>query len=326
AAGYQPNGLYPMEQGMGAYLALAALLLWSARRRLAEQGGTAWRLLAGAGVSWAFLIGAGIAPWVAGVFLLLVLAVALVYARVRAQTGVPLLWLFPYQLQKDAMLYTLGGAAFSAEGPTTAAAWTLFASLSKGYFPTAIAAYQVEGMEIARRARMPLRQVLATVLLAVGVGFALGWYHHLESYYRFGALHLRGDIWGSWVADYEVRTAVSLLRSPPPPDASRVAATGAGGAVTLLLSFLSVRFVGFPLNALGYAMTCCFGKVLWFPFLVVWAAKVLILRYGGMRLYRRAVPFFLGLALGHFAVAGIFWGLVGAVSGDAVQGYNVFFG
>ena len=60
--------------------------------------------------------------------------------------------------------------------------------------------------------------------------------------------------------------------------------------------------------------------------MTVWVAKTLILRYGGMRLYKQTVPFFLGLALGHFATAGIVWGIVGVLSGDAVQGYNVYFG
>ena len=68
------------------------------------------------------------------------------------------------------------------------------------------------------------------------------------------------------------------------------------------------------------------GSLIWFSFLVVWMLKSLALRYGGMAFYRRLVPFFLGLALGHFAVAGILWGLMGGLSGDAVQGYSVFFG
>jgi hypothetical protein len=324
--GYEPNGLYTLEQGMGAYLVLAVTLAWAARKRIAAQSGTAWRLLGGVGLSGAFLIGAGIAPWVAGVFLALVLAVTLVYGRIRAQTGVPMVWLFPYQMPKDVMLYTLGGAAFAPAGPASAAAWTLFAFLSRGYFATAVAGYQIEGMEIARRERIPRRDILVTILTAVALGFAVGLYHHLESYYRFGALHLRGDIWGSSLATYEVQTALSILHSPAPPDLTRIAATGAGGVTAFLLSLLSLRFVGFPLNAIGYAMTCCFGGVLWFSFFFVWLVKVALLRYGGMRLYKQAVPLFTGLALGHFATAGIFWGLVGAFSGEAVQGYNVFFG
>jgi hypothetical protein len=120
--------------------------------------------------------------------------------------------------------------------------------------------------------------------------------------------------------------AVKALKGPVPPDITRIAATGAGAATVTALSLLSARFVSFPLSPVGYAMAACFGEVLWFPFLLVWLLKTLALRYGGMRFYRRTVPFFLGLALGHFATAGIFWGLVGAVSGEAVRGYEVWFG
>jgi hypothetical protein len=73
-------------------------------------------------------------------------------------------------------------------------------------------------------------------------------------------------------------------------------------------------------------MTCSYGSLIWFPFLLVWLLKTLVLRYGGMRLYRETVPAFLGFALGHYAVAGILWGLMGAFSGEAVQGYGVWFG
>jgi hypothetical protein len=45
-----------------------------------------------------------------------------------------------------------------------------------------------------------------------------------------------------------------------------------------------------------------------------------------MHFYRQTIPFFLGFALGHFAVAGIFWGIAAAWSGEAGKGYQVFFG
>ena len=73
-------------------------------------------------------------------------------------------------------------------------------------------------------------------------------------------------------------------------------------------------------------MACSYGSLIWGPFLVVWTLKSLALRYGGMQFYRQTIPFFLGLAFGHFAIAGILWGLTGAWTGDSVQGYPVFFG
>jgi hypothetical protein len=43
--------------------------------------------------------------------------------------------------------------------------------------------------------------------------------------------------------------------------------------------------------------------VVWLPCLVAWLCKVLILRYGGMKVYAGARPFFLGMVLGEFTMA-----------------------
>jgi hypothetical protein len=38
----------------------------------------------------------------------------------------------------------------------------------------------------------------------------------------------------------------------------------------------------------------------WFSIFLSWAIKSALLRYGGLRLYRRNIPLFLGLILGEF--------------------------
>ena len=43
-----------------------------------------------------------------------------------------------------------------------------------------------------------------------------------------------------------------------------------------------------------------------------WLAKWLILRHGGLKAYRQAVPFFIGLILGEF-IAGGLWSIIGIV-------------
>jgi hypothetical protein len=50
----------------------------------------------------------------------------------------------------------------------------------------------------------------------------------------------------------------------------------------------------------------------WFLMLMGWAAKATILRWGGMKLYRAGVPFFLGLLLGDIVI-GVLWSVVGAL-------------
>jgi hypothetical protein len=54
-------------------------------------------------------------------------------------------------------------------------------------------------------------------------------------------------------------------------------------------------------------------EYMWCPFLIAWAAKTAILRYGGVRIYRQAVPFFLGLILGDYIVPTL-WGVWGTVA------------
>jgi hypothetical protein len=344
AAGYPAGQFpYPQEQGFGAYMVLALMVVWLSRRHLLR----AWRsalagreaagpegitfrwafigLFTGFAAVWGFATLAGMAGWVALAYLSIVMAVALVYGRLRGETGVPLVWLFPYFQQKNWLLYTFGSHPFLASGQSTLPVWGLFTFLARGYFP-AMTGYQVEAMELARRARIDGRRVALALLLAVAVGFAVGWYHHLTPYYQHGAQQLRGGIWGTWVAIPEYQNAATFPVTPKLPELPRIWASGAGAVVAAALSLLRLRFATFPLHPLGYAITCSYGSLVWGPFFLVWLLKSLALRYGGMAFYRRTVPFFLGLALGHFAVAGIFWGLIGAWTGEAVGGYPVFFG
>jgi len=50
--------------------------------------------------------------------------------------------------------------------------------------------------------------------------------------------------------------------------------------------------------------------------------KLLLLRLGGMHLYRRALPFFLGFILGEFTMGGLF-GFIGILFPDTA-GYQTY--
>ena len=54
---------------------------------------------------------------------------------------------------------------------------------------------------------------------------------------------------------------------------------------------------------------------------IAWAIKGLIIRYGGTRLYREALPFFLGLILGDYTI-GSLWALLGVTLG--IPTYKIF--
>ena len=342
--GVTPNTLpYDEEQGIGAYLLLAILLVWLSRSYLAKTWrsavdgkqkpgfeGISYRcayagLIGGFLTVWAFMTLAGMTYWTSLIYLLLVLAVALVYGRLRAEAGVPLVWLFPFYMQKRLLLYSFGSQPFVAAGERNMPTWALFTFISRGYYPE-VTGYQVEGMEISRRAGINPRRMAGGALLAIALGIAVGWYNHLTPYYQHGAAQLRGGIWGDWIAHPEYAAAARYPTTPIHTDITRVWASVIGAFIVFALWAMRLRFAGFMLHPLGYVMSCSYGSLIWSSFLIVWVIKSAALRYGGVRFYRKTIPFFLGLALGHFAVAGIFWGLIGAWTGDSVRGYEVFFG
>lgn len=86
-----------------------------------------------------------------------------------------------------------------------------------------------------------------------------------------------------------------------------------GFAFTSLLSVLRLRYPWWPLHPIGYLMIPTYpGAHLWFSIFWGWLAKLLILRFGGSRLYVNAKPFFLGLIVGESLAAG-FWLTMGIV-------------
>ena len=93
-------------------------------------------------------------------------------------------------------------------------------------------------------------------------------------------------------------------------DGPALAFMAGGFGVTALLMFLRTRFLWWPLHPLGYVTADSWGMFnLWSCIFVAWVIKTIILRYGGLGSYRRAVPFFLGVALGDYIV-GFIWSIL----------------
>lgn len=342
--GYTKAGRpFEQEQSIGAYLAMALILVFLARSHWREVGAAlggrrpssdeplpypvalGGLLLGALGCFW-FCTRAGMAGWVSGLYLAVVLAVALVYTRIRAEVGVPLMWMFPYYQQKKVLLYTLGGSWLMPGGdPRTLAVWVPFTVLSRGYFPS-LMAYQLEGYRLAEMAGIGYGRVTVVLLASLAVGLAVAYGVHLWPYYFYGAGALRGGIWGTGIAQAEYQQVIEAMKSPFPRDGARIAATAFGFLLTALLMGLRLAFLRFPLHPLGYAMATAYGSLIWWSFFLVWAIKAAVLRWGGVRLYRSLIPFFLGFALGHFVTAGIVWGLIATQGGEVTLRYGVWFG
>ena len=87
---------------------------------------------------------------------------------------------------------------------------------------------------------------------------------------------------------------------------------GLQGLVVFSLVLLATQL---PASLIGLRLTP--GSVLIF---VAWLLKAAVIRYGGMRFYARARPFFLGMIFGEFALATI-WTLISSIWNTPVPSF-----
>jgi hypothetical protein len=79
---------------------------------------------------------------------------------------------------------------------------------------------------------------------------------------------------------------------------------GFGG--TILLMALKLRFAAWPLHPVAFPLAFGYPIDVMLPAIIAaFVIKLLLLRYGGLRAHRRALPFFLGLLVGS-ATVGLF--------------------
>jgi len=353
AVGWEPPGFpFLLRQSAGAYVAMAGLLAWFARHSLAES---LRGLLGGAGAErrlgrvppapsaagrpeaggrtprgWAWialavgLLGmliwaraAGMQVGLAALYFAVMLAIAITFARVRAETGVPTNWAFPFGEAKKLILEATGSAMWAPGGNLRGLTMmSVMNFLCRGYFP-GLMAFGIESLELGERMRARRREIIGALLVAFLVGLPLAYAMHLQAFYQYGANVLEGGTISGGYRTSLARAEFDLLSSMqdnavlPQRLATGFAAGGAG--VVVLLSALRHHFLRLPVHPLGYALATSYGYLLWGPFFVVWLVKSLVVKLGGARTYRRLVPLFLGIAFGHLFVAGLLWGAFGAM-------------
>ena len=248
-----------------------------------------------------------------GLFFIIMIALS----RIRAESGVPaseLMWVAPFH----ALINLGGSAAFSSKGLTTI---SLLAWFNKDYRTAAMPA-QLEAFKIGELVRAPLRPIAVAMIVALLVAIPAAMIFSVNLYYTYGAgtgktyinfVSAGGNNWDSlkgWVDN------------PEPARMGPIVAAASGALAVALLYWLRITFVGFPFtpSAFAFAMTYAID-FFWLDFIIAWILKGLILRYGGIKLYHKAMPLFLGLILGEF-VTSSFWTIVGAASG--LQLYRTF--
>ena len=147
------------------------------------------------------------------------------------------------------------------------------------------------------------RPLFWTMLLAMAVGMVSAMWVVMELGYSYGALNLKIPGGKHGFYDY----AAGLIRTPSEPHLWGWINTGIGAGVMLLLMLARWYYVWWPLHPLGYPIgPTGIMDHLWFDMFLAWLIKVSVLRYGGVALYRKTRPFFMGMIAGHIVPGGLF--------------------
>ena len=324
------NGQFPdfNAQGWGAWLTLGLAALWVGRRDFRAYVVRAVRG-DGAGVDageamsarvavfgfaggflalCAFVWSSGGSWWLPVAFLGLYVLLMVTLTRIRAETAVlssELVWINP-----QSILPALTGVTNLSHADLAHMATLSWFNLD---YRASGMPHELEGFVGLKRTGGRLSPLVGAVLGAAAVAMVAALLWDLQLYYVNGAATGNVNSWRIAKGSEPWNDLQGWLQAPKPVDGHVVWAMAFGIGMTLLLSALRARFVGFPLHPAAYALNMSFANdFFWGDMFAAWLIKFCLLRYGGMRAYRQALPFFLGLILGDF-VTGSVWSLIGTL-------------
>lgn len=321
--------LFVGYQSVGAYFVLAAYMFYTAfphlkrvfcsvvsqcgmddDRELMPYRTACWGFVVALGLILFWCYMAGMKVWLAalefGVFFFIV---ALVMARSTAEGGLLMTetTFRPVDIYRMiAPVHTLGAANLTLLAFLDGA----FMRDQRGLLLTGF----LDGLKMCDSVRLNRRAFLWVFALGLIVALFVAGFLHLYLPYTRGALGLYSYVCQGnpvWVfSDYQSQMLSLSSWTWVAP-----VSFGVGVVVTVFLAYMRAVFCWWPLHPLGYALGMSWTMtVFWFSCLVAWLAKVVVLRYGGMRLYVRLRPLFLGMVLGEFGMA-VIWAIVSALTG-----------
>ncbi len=325
----------PHYQAGGATLALFLWVAWVARRHLsyvlrialgnrsakADAGEPmGYRLaLIGFLLSFAYMVyfcwSAGCRVPVGVVLVGLIVGYYVMWARIRAETGIGFLP-FPLEIQ-DGLTSIAGSTAFRPREIVTmiSARWAFFPGFGESY--EVVTGNALESFKIADAARINSRRLTAAMVAGFVLALVVGVFVVLAGCYHYGffGLGMGGAYgWPSWQVRNDGGRIFEYLNNPAPVDVNGIAAILAGMSFAIFLGAMRLRFWWWPFHPVGYIAANCWGMHWnYMPFFLGWAFKSLVIRYGGLRLYRATVPLAIGLIVGDLLNQGV-WSVIALVT------------
>ncbi len=320
-------------QMAGGFLVLSLFVLWTARphfSRLWQQAKAGQRdehevisprlafagLIFGLGFMVAWLTLTGLSFYVAVLVVLGAIIVFVGLSRIVCESGVPGAQM---PMAPQAFITRGFGPETLGLGNMTGLGYsTVWLGETAANMMNAI----MHSLKLTSTDKRPAGYLPLAIFLAIAVGLAGSIWVTMQMAYTYGGINLHGWYYNGaprWPFTY----MTSVYNLPNADIGTRFAFTGGGAAVMAALLFLRQRFLWWPLHPIGFPIANTYTIVSygWLAIFMAWLFKGIILRYGGVRLYRTMIPFFLGLTLGEFSTA-VLWVFIDGAFG--VQNNMIF--
>ena len=313
ATGWTTASALQTQQRAGAWIGIGVMAVWSSRRHImrglrgmfSSAGGDPLYPFAVVGlvlgitfvvVFWLF---AGLSPWVVISYFVIYYVFCTAITRMRAELGPPtheLHGAHPDQM----MVWFMGTRPLGAANLTNT---TLLSWLAYGYRSHPMP-HQLEGFKIGSTFKLSENRLVVAMIVASIVGAIMSIGGHVAIYHKY-----QFQRWGVG----EFGRLQNWIAFPQTTDIESIQHMTFGFVFTVILTILKKGFLWWPFYPVGYAVSDGWAMGwLWFSIFLGWLFKQLLFAGGGVKSYRRALPFFLGLIFGQF-LAGSLWSLLAVI-------------
>lgn len=319
---------YTGYQSWGAWVAFAVIMLWQNRAYLRRYFSRAFTgknaeedaqepisaraavigLVAGFIALSAFIIQLGGSWWLPPLILGIYLLFMITLSRLQAETAVlspDVGWVYPLGMVTN----VVGTANLSA---VDSAHVGLMSWFNLDYRAAALP-HQLQSMVGQQRSGGSMRPLAPMLMIAAFVAMVSAMICDLQLYYVNGMETGMVNGWRVYMGNHVWQNVDTWIHHPKVAEPACLAGMTVGAVVTGLLTALRSTYAGFPLSPAGFVLSTSWANdIFWADMMIAWAIKTTLLRYGGIKSFRNALPLFLGLILGDF-VTGAAWAIVGSV-------------
>lgn len=314
------NRAFHGYQVAGGIVALAIFLFWSMRHSLADifkklfKGGLSpdeqkeantyrfaiFGIISGFIFICLWGMAAGMKLWSMIFYFLIFFSIVTVVSRLVAEAGLFYVGykIFPFEI----MLPFTGTGPFGGAGLMTS---VIFNQGIQREFRVDSMPFFLNNMKMGDSAKVDTKWLFGSMWLAILIGLPVVSFSVINLMYKYGGVNI-GGWWTTSVPRNIVCTnAMRYVTTPISPNVKDIVTMIIGGGVTIFLFVMRRFFLWWPFHPIGYVMAGSYSIYhLWWPTFLGWLIKVFVLKLGGIKIYQKLMPFFIGLVLGECVTIG----------------------